>query len=533
MRHGVRGLVAAAGLALVAGSACILIERYEPPVPDPPDAGGGSGGTTSTSTSSTSSSSGAGGTATTTSSTTSNSGGSGGSTTTSSSSSSSASSTSSSGMPGTAIWSKSFGGTLDDGANDVAADGAGSVILVGTFQDSIDFGGGVVTSAGQGDAFVVKLDSAGGHIWTRRYGDSLSQFASGVALDGANNIYVAGAFQGGIDFGAPSAPLASAGQADMFLAKLTPGGGTTWAKRYGDATQQSMIGHALAVAPNGDLFVAGILAGTMDLGNGPLVSAGSDDVYLARLDTSGNAVWSHAWGDGAAQTVRGLARASNGDLAVVGTMSGTLDFGAGVLDAGTSTDVFVAVFSSAGVVKWSKRFGDATSAQTPRSIVFDPAGTVWIGGSFSGTLDLGGGPLTAVGAADNLFVARFGDNGAHLVSKAFGDGAAPGQSVRRLAADSLGQIVIGGDFAGSLDFGSGPIFSAGSLDALLVKASPTLVPAFARQYGDGSVQIVSAVAVDPADDILLVGSLRGVADIGNGPLPNAGGSDAFIAKVAP
>ncbi|HAF67779.1 MAG TPA: hypothetical protein DCL16_01555, partial [Acidimicrobiaceae bacterium] len=63
-----------------------------------------------------------------------------------------------------------FGGTGTDFGRGVAVDGSGNVYTTGNFQDTVNFGGGNVTSAGSYDAFVTKLNAAGAHQWTTTFG---------------------------------------------------------------------------------------------------------------------------------------------------------------------------------------------------------------------------------------------------------------------------------------------------------------------------------------------------------------------------
>ena len=52
------------------------------------------------------------------------------------------------------MWSKRFGITGEQFGNAVATDGANNVFVTGTFSGTVDFGGGVLTSAGDADLFV-------------------------------------------------------------------------------------------------------------------------------------------------------------------------------------------------------------------------------------------------------------------------------------------------------------------------------------------------------------------------------------------
>ncbi len=120
---------------------------------------------------------------------------------------------------GNYVWGKSFDET--NGSiflGQLTIDSAGDVGMSGQMDGTVDFGGGALTSAGNRDAFVVKLDAKGNHLWSRRFGDGQQQSGEAVAFSGAKNLLVAGYLQGTIDFG--GGPLVSEGYNDGFLAKL-------------------------------------------------------------------------------------------------------------------------------------------------------------------------------------------------------------------------------------------------------------------------------------------------------------------------
>jgi hypothetical protein len=102
----------------------------------------------------------------------------------------------------------------------VATDSTGQVAVVGVFADSIDFGGGPVVSAGSYDVFVAKLDADGEHLWSQRFGDAIEQRGSDIAMDDDGNVVVTGNFYSTIDFG--GGILTSAGWNDVFVVKLAP-----------------------------------------------------------------------------------------------------------------------------------------------------------------------------------------------------------------------------------------------------------------------------------------------------------------------
>jgi hypothetical protein len=119
---------------------------------------------------------------------------------------------------GNHLWSKRFGGASNEYPTAVAVDGSGNAFLTGDIFGSVDFGGGLLTSAGGQDIFLAKFDPAGNHLWSKRFGDTVGQLGKGIAVDGSGNAFLTGAFFGSVDFG--GGPLTSAGLADIFLAKF-------------------------------------------------------------------------------------------------------------------------------------------------------------------------------------------------------------------------------------------------------------------------------------------------------------------------
>ncbi|MEJ7731353.1 MAG: hypothetical protein WKG00_19325 [Polyangiaceae bacterium] len=208
--------------------------------------------------------------------------------------------------------------------------------------------------------------------------------------------------------------------------------------------------------------------GTMDFGGGPLTSAGSDDVFLARLDHDGGHVWSYNAGDVEAQWAPRLAATADGGVVASGSFMGTLGtFPDPIVSAG-SMDVYVARLDGNGLPVWGRRFGDE-AWQSPEFIAVDGLGRVLLTGSTSGVIDLGGGALPW-GGAEDLWMAVLDGGGEHVWSFAAGDEAY--QSGMGIAADPTGGFFVTGLFEGTLDLGAGPLVSAGEGDVFVAKLAP-------------------------------------------------------------
>ena len=157
----------------------------------------------------------------------------------------------------------------------------------------------------------------------------------------------------------------------------------------------------------------------------------------------------------------------------------------------------------------------------------DGSGSAFVTGRFDGSVDFGGGPLTTAGA-DDIFLAKFDAAGNHLWSKRFGDGS--GELGESVAVDNAGNVFLTGYFGGSVDFGGGPLTSAGSLDTFLAKFDAAGNQLWSTGFGAPDNQIGQSVAVDSAGNAFLTGFFGGSVDFGGGSLTSAGGNDVFVAR---
>lgn len=178
---------------------------------------------------------------------------------------------------GAITWGKLYGDTKSSGEG-IGADATGNVFLAGDHEGKIDFGGGALDNTFGPNVYVAKLDPSGKHIWSHTYGDSQSQHAKGLSVDGKGHAVVVGSFSGAIDFG--KGKLASGGGVDGFVAKLDTQGCGTWQKGFGDASFQSASG--VSADATGNVFITGSIAGTANLG-GAVLTASGDDVFLAKF----------------------------------------------------------------------------------------------------------------------------------------------------------------------------------------------------------------------------------------------------------
>ena len=244
---------------------------------------------------------------------------------------------------GTHIWSSLYGGAggmAGHQGRSVAADGEGNVVLLGDFMEWIDLGAGPLVGAGLMDVFLAKFDPNGNHLFSRGFVDPEFQYSSAVSLDDNGQVLASGVFMGTVDFGGD--PLTSAGGFDIFLAKYDANLDHIWSRRYGDAQEQ--IAEGVAMDGAGNVVCAGFFQGSVDFGGGPLTSAHGEDVFLARLDPDGNHLWSARFGSQNDQKASGVAVDAAGRTVIVGSFANTVDLGGGPLVSAGASDIFLAAF---------------------------------------------------------------------------------------------------------------------------------------------------------------------------------------------
>ncbi len=192
------------------------------------------------------------------------------------------------------------------------------------------------------------------------------------------------------------------------------------------------------------------------------------------------------------------------------------------------TAVFVSTYAPTGVALWSKCLGGVLGGGTGRAVAVDGNGNVLVTGKFSGTVDFGTGPLTSAGA-DDVFLAKYTAAGDPVWSKAFG--GAMSDVGNGVAVDSGGDVVLIGTAGGGSNFGGGPI-RANGYSIVVAKFSSAGAPLWSRSIGDSFSNSGNAVAVDPSGNIDVTGAFSGPADFGGGALTSAG-VDIFLAKLSP
>ena len=142
-------------------------------------------------------------------------------------------------------------------------------------------------AGGEWDLLVMKFSNAGVWQWTRLRGSTASDVVYGLVLDSNNSIIVAGYTLGSMD------GHSSQGSSDLVVSKYDSSGNWLWTDQRG--TSAGETAYAVAVDASDNIYPYGSTTGSWP----GYSNAGSDDVFLVKLTSSGSHVWSKQLGSSA------------------------------------------------------------------------------------------------------------------------------------------------------------------------------------------------------------------------------------------
>jgi hypothetical protein len=187
----------------------------------------------------------------------------------------------------------------------MVVDLTGAMWVMGIFSEKLSIGSSTLTSRGQTNMFLAKFDSSMNPLFALQTTSSLGAVTPrDIKVDGSGNVIVVGEFTGRTSFG--NFPLSSRGLQDVFVVSYDSKGNINWATQGG--ASQNDVGHGLAVASNGDIYVSGVAWG----GTRKAVFGGhsfathqdtsgmpTSDGFVAKLNSSGRWQWAKNIGSNA------------------------------------------------------------------------------------------------------------------------------------------------------------------------------------------------------------------------------------------
>ncbi len=375
--------------------------------------------------------------------------------------------------------------------------------------------------------------------WAHAFGSETFVHNLAMTLDAGGNVYTTGYFEGTVDFdpgpGVFNLTSDSTDTFHIFIQKSSALGNLIWVKQI--VLPGYKDGRSITVDNFNNVYVTGSFFGTADFDPGAgvfnLTSAGKDDIFVLKLNSSGNFLWAKRIGSPGDDGGNCIKADALGNVYVTGYFQETADFnpGAGVFNmvaAGPGgDDIFVLKLDANGNFRWAKRMGEG-NADIGNSLAVDATGNVYttgfyvLWGLFLSPVDFdpGAGAFLLGGAGQEIFIQKLDSAGNFVWAKGIGStGNNVGLSI---ALDASGNVYTTGFFQLTVDFDPGPgvanLTCAGSKDAFILKLDNAGNYVWAKQMGSTAFDAGRAIAVDNAGNVYTTGQFSGTVDFD----PNAG-----------
>lgn len=351
---------------------------------------------------------------------------------------------------GNVLWAKSAGDWADDLSYSVCTDGSGNVFMTGYFcSPTITFGTITLTNTdptgNTGDVFIVKYDPNGNVVWAQNPGGTSLDMSYAISSDAGGNVIITGYFSSpSLSLGAST--LTNTATGNLFIVKYDTNGNIIWARNAGGTSNN--WGYSVCTNSIGDIFVTGVYLGggaTIIFGSTTLTNAGSDDIFIAKYDANGNAVWAKGIGGTNYEDGKGVCADAAGNVFLTGYfISASISFGASTLTNAGGRDAFIAKYDANGNALWAKSAGGA-GVEVGYSISADAGGNIFTTGSFTSAsvvFDF----ITLIppsGAVDPMYIVKYDPYGNVICASALSSG---GDDQNTVTADSFGNAYVSGDF---------------------------------------------------------------------------------------
>jgi hypothetical protein len=334
----------------------------------------------------------------------------------------------------------------------VVSDMDGGVYITGSFYGTVDFnsshlGGAVPNNISSNpltfpDVYLAKYDADGDNLWAKGFGGTESDNGQTIGMDADGNIYISGTYTGTANFDGFS--LQAPGPLGYFFAKFDGEGNCLWAVDLAQ-TQSSLVVESAYTDNNGNTFLTGYFYESALFGDINLVSAGNADIFVVKVDSSGDVLWAKGMGGSSNDRSKGISSDQAGHIYIAGSHANNATF----------CDITITDF--AGFVLKMDQEGNCIdlfnigAGAYDVSVSLDGDGQIFVGASFVNQVVVGDQTLVSAGGSD-MYVARFEADGTLQWVKQIG-GPEWGDAAKAIATGSDGLVFFTGQYQGAVQFG--------------------------------------------------------------------------------
>ena len=434
------------------------------------------------------------------------------------------------------------------------------IYSTGTFKGTSDFNPGSgahnLTSNGDYDVYIQKLDETGNLIWAKNIGGSANEWCR-VINDYSTHIIISGMFSNTVDFdpGAGTEMRTSNGGYDAFILALDPVGNFLWVQTFGESDNESIGGQELD--SSNDLIITGSFTDSMtvDIGGVPetryATGGSSSDVFVLKMDLlTGNAIWLKSFGGSAIDKGSDLVIKSNDNILLTGTFRNIMDANPDTssasifaLDVSGFTNTFLVELDPIGDFVNAFSFENSNVMEV-NDIELDADDNIYLTGPFKNTTDFdlksGVTNLSSSGGQD-CYVVKLTPAKDLVWAKAFGGPGLEQSFGIEVAAN--GDVYTAGRYSTNTDFDPGAAVdnytAVGSgQDIFIHKLDAAGDFQFVYTFGQVGTDIARGLEIDVDGNMYVNGQFNGTIDFdptGGTANLTAGSNtatDAFLLKFA-
>ncbi len=336
---------------------------------------------------------------------------------------------------GDVLWAKTVGDGNLAGSEPraIQCDALGNSYVMGMYYGGqpANFGNGLLPNEGVSDVFLLKYTPDGELAWANHLGGSAAEQASDVAVDADGNAIVVGGYNSAVlncndlQLLNPSGLLPSGGTKEVFVVKYTTAGDIVWA--INAEGNREDIAHGVSTDAAGNIYISGQFnSDALSLSDELVLNSDNtpnsniyNDVFVAKLDPSGSAVWLKSYGSANINGINddiafGIQTTADGLSYVCGFFSGSeITFGTQTLSNIGFEDFFIMAVDTDGSDLWAKSSGIDNGSAYAYNVAYDNFGNIFVAGifytDFGTVFNLGNVSITGNDAGDG-FVVKLGAN---------------------------------------------------------------------------------------------------------------------------
>lgn len=285
----------------------------------------------------------------------------------------------------------------------------------------------------------------------------------------------------------------------------------------------------------GNTYATGYFSSAASISGINLTVSGLTDIFVTKINSGGNTVWSVKAGGTGSDRGLGVAVDAAGNVIVCGFFTGTANFGNGVTltaNAG-SQDAFTAKYDPNGNALWARAGGSSGNSDRANAAAVDNAGNVFVTGQFTGEAEFGAFSLTSENNTNDVFTVKYSPDGNELWAK-----GSSGNALNRglgIAVDNAGAAYACGQFSGGITFDN--TYNNTILNALFVVKYSSAGAEEWMRFAGGSAQSVAYDITTDGSDVYVTGdcgqSITFVNAPGSPVISTGYDNAAFAARLSP